>query len=70
MNYWYNYINKNIRYANQNDLSRYATAIKKVAMKAIKLCKKYGACKNIQSVEYVAVEKTIYVNGKKRYIFS
>ena len=70
MNDWRDEINRHINNATQNHLSRYATAIKKVAMKSIKLCKKYRAYSDIQSIEYVASEKALYLNGKKHYTFT
>ena len=70
MNAWCDEINRHINDATQNHLSRYATAIKKVAMKSIKLCKKYRVYLNIQSIEYVASEKALYLNGKKHYTFT
>lgn len=70
MNDWRDEINRHINNATQNHLSRYGTAIKKVAMKSIKLCKKYRVYSDIQSIEYVASEKALYLNGKKHYTFT
>ena len=70
MDDWRDEINSHINDATQNHLSRYATAIKKVAMKSMKLCKKYRVYSDIQSIEYVASEKALYLNGKKHYTFT
>ena len=70
MDDWRDEINSHINDARQNHLSRYATAIKKVAMKSMKLCQKYQVYSDIDSVEYVASEKAIYLNGKKHYTFN
>jgi hypothetical protein len=70
MNDWRNEINRHINNATQSHLSRYATAIKKTAMKSMELCQKYGVYPDIQSIEYVASEKTLYLNGKKYYMFT
>ena len=70
MDDWRDEINRRINDATQNHLSRYATAIKKVAMKSIKLCKKYRLYSDIQSIKYVASEKALYLNGKKHYTFT
>jgi len=69
MNEWYNEINSNINQAKQSHLSRYATSIKKVAIRSIKLCKKYKVYPDIESVNYVASEKALYLNGNKHYTF-
>lgn len=70
MNDWYEEINRHINDATQNNLSRYATTIKKVAMKSIKLCKKYNVYTDIYSIEYVANEKALYLNEEKHYTFN
>lgn len=70
MNDWRDEINRNINNATQSHLSHYATAIKKTAVKSMKLCQKYGVYPDIQSIEYVAGEKTLYLNGKKYYMFT
>lgn len=62
-------IKSNINIAKNSDISKYATAIKRFSMKAIKLCKKYGIHSNIVSVEYNAKEKTLKINGKDVYYF-
>jgi hypothetical protein len=62
-------IKSNINIAKNGDISKYATAIKRFSMKAIKLCKKYGIHSNIVSVEYNAKEKTLKINGKDVYYF-
>lgn len=69
MNDWRDEINRHINNATQSHLSRYATAIKKAAMQSMQLCQKYGVYPDIQSIEYVASEKTLYLNGKKYYTF-
>jgi len=66
---WHDEINSHINDATQNNLSRYATAIKKVAIKSMKLCKKYEVYSDIESIEYIAKEKTLYMNGRKHYTF-
>ena len=69
MDEWRSVINTNINNARQNHLSRYATAIKKAAMKSIKLCKKYGVYSDIHSVEYDGSKKMLMLNGKDHYCF-
>ena len=69
MDEWRSVINENINNARQNHLSRYATSIKKAAMKSIKLCKKYGVYSDIHSVEYDGSRKMLMLNGKDRYCF-
>jgi hypothetical protein len=62
-------IKSNINIARNRDLSKYATAIKRFSMKAIKLCKKYETHLNIVSVEYNAKQKILKLNGKDLYYF-
>ena len=68
MDDWHDEINRHINDATQNHLSRYATAIKRVAMKSKKLCQKYRVYSDIQPIEYVPSEKALYLNGKKHYM--
>jgi hypothetical protein len=70
MDYWHEEINQNINQATQKHLSQYATSIKNVAMTSMKLCKKYGVYSDIESLEYVSTEKTIYLNGEQHYTFT
>jgi len=64
---WQALINSDIETANQHDLNKFATSIKKTALKAIKLCIKYKNYDNITSVNYDAQKKTIQINGKDYY---
>jgi len=65
---WHSSIAQHINDARQNHLSRYATACKKTAMTAIRLCKKYGVYTDIESVEYDAERKMIILNGQDHYL--
>ena len=67
MQFWNNYIDENVDIANNSDLSMYATRVKKTGILAIKLCKKYGKYSDIDSVDYLAKEKEIQLNGKSIY---
>lgn len=67
MQSWKNDINENIDIAKNSDLSKYATRVKKTGVLAIKLCKKYAKYSDIDSVEYIAKEKEIHLNGKCIY---
>ncbi|MDZ7759473.1 MAG: hypothetical protein U5L00_04355 [Desulfovermiculus sp.] len=69
MSDWQNDIIRNINEANQNHLSSYATAIKKVAMKSMMLCKKYCVYSDIETVKYISSETAIYLNDEKHYTF-
>ena len=64
---WQTLINNDIETANQHDLNKFATSIKKTALKAIKLCIKYKNYDNITSVNYNAQTKMIQINGKDYY---
>ena len=64
---WQALINNDIETANQHDLNKFATSIKKTALKAIKLCIKYKNYDNLTSVNYNAQTKTIQINGKDYY---
>jgi len=63
---WHVNINDKINCATNTDLSRYATCIKRVALRSIKLCGKYKIC-NVESVEFASYSKTIVVNGEALY---
>jgi hypothetical protein len=67
MGEWFNAINSNVSNARQNHLSRYATAIKITAMRAIGLCKKYGVYNDITSYHYDARRKCVMLNGQELY---
>lgn len=67
MQFWNKDINEKIHLANNSHLSKYATCIKKVALLSIKLCMKYGAYSDIESVRYDAKEKMIYLNNDSLY---
>jgi hypothetical protein len=64
-----NAIADNINVTKNADLSRYATALKRLATHALKLCAKYGVVLEVTSVEYVACRKTLVVNGRDTYFF-
>ena len=64
---WNNAISSSIDDANQNHLTRYSTSIRKLAMKAIRLCQKYDVYGDIEAIEYVAKQKTIVFNGEALY---
>ena len=64
MNSWFATINADVENANQDHLSQYAASIAKVAIKAIRLCQKYGVYGDIRSVEYVSKRETIVLNGE------
>jgi len=68
MDDWYDQINDLIDYATKGDLARYGTSIKKAALKSMNLCKKYSVYSDMHVIEYVADEKTIYLNGNRYYI--
>lgn len=67
MSDWHHSINAHINEARQNHLSRYATAIKKTALKAMKLCQKYDVYTDIASVEYDGQRKMVLLNGVDQY---
>jgi len=67
MQFWNNEIEENIEIANNSYLSKYATRIKNVALYSIKLCKKYNKYTDIETIEYIAKEKMIYLNGNEYY---
>lgn len=69
MNEWFNAIRGNINNSGLKHLSRYATAIKKTAMKSMIICKKYGIYSDIVSVEYDASRKVLLLNGRDHYCF-
>ncbi|MBL7004565.1 MAG: hypothetical protein ISR69_11120 [Gammaproteobacteria bacterium] len=69
MNYLNDSINQNINDSNNSHLSKYATAIKRVAMLSIKLCIKYRIYSDINAIEYNAKEKVVYVNNEEFYYF-
>lgn len=69
MNSWHDEINAHINDARMNHLSRYATAIKRTAVKSMKLCQKYKVYGDIQSVTYDATRKMILLNGRDQYCF-
>jgi hypothetical protein len=59
--------NKDVNGCRQNHLSRYATTIKKLALEAISLCKKYGVYDDIEKFDYDASKKAITLNGHDIY---
>jgi hypothetical protein len=67
MEQWQIVIANDIEIANQHDLNKYATSIKKTALKAIKLCIKYKLYSDITSVQYNAETKTIQINNQDWY---
>ena len=67
MKSWFDTINADVNNARQNDLARYATSLRNVALEAIRSCKKYGVYEDIQSVEYRIQRKMIILNGKDLY---
>ncbi len=69
MQFWNKEINENIDIAKNSHLSKYATRIKNVALMSIKLCKKYKKYSDIETVEYIAKEKMLYLNGEEFYYF-
>jgi len=64
---WYHTINNSVNDARPNHLSHYATSIKKTAMKALSLCKKYDVRDDIASHAYDAARKMIVLNGQDRF---
>ena len=70
MKWWRTHISNNINSARQSDLSRYAVCLKQVAIKSMKLCKKYGVRSDIQTIEYIAKKKILYLNGRKYCSFN
>ena len=61
---WFDAINGNLENVRRDRLSGYAAAIAEAAVKAIRLCGKYGVYGDIQSVEYVSRREMIVVNGE------
>lgn len=64
---WQTLIANGIEIANQHDLNKYATSIKKAALKAIRLCIKHKLYKDITTVHYNAKTKTILINNQDHY---
>ncbi len=60
-------IGSNINFAKKSDISIYATVIRRLSMKIINLCKKYGVASDVVSVEYDSKIKMIKINGEDRY---
>lgn len=61
------YIAENINTCSSSDLSKYATSLKQLALHAIKLCKKLNLCDDIITCEYIAADKSIFINGNLLY---
>ena len=63
MNSWHAAINGDVENATQDHLARYASAIGKAAVQAIRLCGRYGIYDDITSVEYVSKREMVVLNG-------
>lgn len=66
---WELAISNDIEIASYSHLSKLATRLKKVALTAIKLCKKYKVYGDIHTVSYDAKEKMIILNGQDFFFF-
>jgi hypothetical protein len=66
---WANAIANNINAAKAAHLSRYATCLKRLALRSIKLCKKYNVYSNITSVTFLTYNKMLVLNGQNLYCF-
>lgn len=67
MKVWRDQIATNINTCKTGDLSRLATAFKKVALLAIGLCQKYKIYPDINTVTYDAKSKSICINNDQMY---
>lgn len=61
------FIQESINSCSVTELSKYATSIKKLALLAFKLCKKYQIYSDIDNVIYKASDKAIFLNGEIIY---
>lgn len=61
------FVQENIETCSFSELSKYATGIKKLALLAFKLCRKYEIYNDIEDFSYNASEKVILLNGDVIY---
>jgi len=69
VNGWGTAIAENINSATPGHLSRYATCIKRLVLRSLKLCQKYNVYANITSVEFTTYNKMVVLNGENLYCF-
>lgn len=60
-------IAENIDDCQMSDLSKYATSLKKLALFSFKLCKDLNVYDDINDASYDAIEKSVFLNGKRIY---
>jgi hypothetical protein len=61
------HVRRNINDCGANDLSKYATQVKKLALTSMRICADLGVYTDIEEVSYSAVTKSIMLNGQQFY---
>jgi hypothetical protein len=64
---WRRTIRSDLQYMMQGNISKYATRVRTLALKTLKLSQKYGIDPNIRSVQYDSPSKMLRINDKNTY---